>query len=196
MTAKTDRREALRSVYMYTVENWAPHASEIEEGTGFDAKAVKSLLGTLTRKGIVVGTQVNGEGPKVYQSYFDPENDSEASAKGAAAFAAAFPEPVAETTTGRQGATGPRYTDAQIRAGIAARAEGLSWPEVAKKAGVKSPSYFSNVVRKIAGSDPKPAATVPSKARQAKLAAADRKAKKAPAKPAAKKSPAKKARKA
>lgn len=48
--------------------------------------------------------------------------------------------------TGRKGGTGPRYTEAQIKAGLAAKAEGKSRKAVAEAAGVKSPNYFNKVL--------------------------------------------------
>lgn len=53
------------------------------------------------------------------------------------------------------GATGPRYTKAQIRKAISLRKKGQSWGSIAEAVGVKSPAYFSQTVRATHGSDPK-----------------------------------------
>jgi hypothetical protein len=47
----------------------------------------------------------------------------------------------------RSGATGPRYTEAQLKKGLTAKKAGKSNAEVAKIAGVKSPAYFSKVLQ-------------------------------------------------
>jgi hypothetical protein len=99
---------------MYIVRNWAVDVNDM--ATGFahldadSAQAVKeltkeqirSLLGSLERKGLVVGEQVNGEGLKVWQSYFDVENEDDAVKNAEAEFASKFPGEVADTKTPTQ----------------------------------------------------------------------------------------------
>lgn len=144
-----DIRPELRKVYLYVVKNWAVDADEIAKATKLDVKRVRTLLGRLAP--LVVGTQVNGEGPLVYQSMYDIENSDETKTlrSARADFAKKFPEAVKDggNRSGATGATGPRYSDSQIEKGIKAREAGKTNAEVAKAAGVKSPSYFSKILK-------------------------------------------------
>lgn len=159
-----ERHAALKEAYLFCVENWAPHASEIadhlfkkgllgyegERSLATDKKVVASLLKTLDRSGLIQSHQVNGEGPAVHQSMYDIENSDvkETRRNARKDFKEAFPEPTALSPRGGQpGATGPRYTPAQIKKGLAARKAGKTNKEVAEAAGVKSPSYFSKVLK-------------------------------------------------
>jgi hypothetical protein len=141
-------RAKLHDVYMFIVRNWAVNAEEIPGDRAFVEAALKTLT---TTGGLVEPIHVNGEAKLTYQSMFDYENDDNAEADAEHNFNECFPEDapvtVATTAASHAGASGPRYTDVQLYMGVAARAAGLSWPQVAEVAGVKSPSYFSKVVR-------------------------------------------------
>lgn len=145
-----DIRPKLRAAYMYVVNNWAVGAEEVAKSLKIETDEATKLLKALG--GLVEGTHVNGEKAVTWQSYYDIENsDKTKTLRSARAdFAKAFPEPVvpgSSNRVGAKGATGPRYTEAQISAGIKAREAGKTNAEVAKAAGVKSPAYFSKVLK-------------------------------------------------
>jgi hypothetical protein len=114
MPTTSNRRDNLHTVYMYIVRNWAVDVNDMASGFAhLDAKSdsqikaltkdqIRSLLSTLERKGLVVGEQVNGEGLKVWQSYFDVENEKDAVENAEAEFASKFPSEVADTKTPKQ----------------------------------------------------------------------------------------------
>lgn len=133
-------------VYRYVLLNWAVDAGEIVKGTGLDRETVAKMIRKLRRVGLIDGDKVNGVGPIVYQTWYDIENDRDAERKGMEDFHRLIQIPVSDAPA-HKGATGPRYTEKQIKAGIAARKRGLGWKAVAEAAGVKSPSYFSRVLR-------------------------------------------------
>lgn len=151
--SKTPNRDQLFAAYKYVVNNWAVETAEVAEGLGTSVAYAKQLLGYLG--GLVEGTHVNGEKPITWQSYFDIENEANVPANSTKAFNKVFPKGVevefnaAPKTNGRKGATGPRYTPAQIKKGLAARKAGKRNREVAEAAGVKSPAYFSKVLKAL-----------------------------------------------
>jgi hypothetical protein len=159
MTAKTASpvsadRDSLRKAYLYVVNNWAVDASEVAEHLGVENSDATSVLKRLQSKGLVVGDRVNDERKLTWQSFYDIQNsDVKETRKSARAdFDAAFPKgaPInVPNRLGQPGATGPRYTDAQIKKGLAARKQGKKNAEVAEIAGVKSPSYFSKTLKRI-----------------------------------------------
>jgi len=114
MTTTNTRREDLHTVYMYIVRNWAVDVNDMASGfahlDGESAAKVKdltkdrirSLLGTLESKGLVVGEQVNGVGLKVWQSYFDIENEANVVEDAEALFASKFPNEVKDAKTPTQ----------------------------------------------------------------------------------------------
>lgn len=146
----SDLRPELRKTYLFVVNNFAVHASDVAEaifeGDTKVANAALRRLGSL-----VNGERVNGAGPLVWQSYYDIENtDPKETLKSARAdFNRAFPKPVVANVGAKPGGTGPRYTDAQIVKGLAARKAGKTNKQVAEIAGVKSPNYFSKVLKKV-----------------------------------------------
>jgi predicted transcriptional regulator len=148
-TAKTtDLRPALREVYKFLVDNWALSASDIADGTDREVKEVNSLLNRLARARLVDSLHVNGEKSLTWQSYYDTENQKGVWRKAARDFDKAFPKGEAITTGPvRANGSGPRYTEDQLAAGRDARIAGESWKGVAATAGVKSPVYFSKVLR-------------------------------------------------
>jgi hypothetical protein len=147
----------LAAVYMYTVWNWAVYVEEIVEAINAEADprftntnktAVNSMLHQLEQLGLLASAHINGERKLTWQSYFSLQ-DGELEEDAEAAFIAAVAPllaPGAKVTT-RSGGTGPRYTESQLKAGHAARVSGAGWKAVAEAAGVRSPSYFSRVLR-------------------------------------------------
>jgi len=114
-TSIPTRRDNLHTVYMYIVRSWAVDVNDMAKGlvhldnaeTAAQVKTltkeqIRSLLGTLERKGLVVGEQVNGEGAKVWQSYFDIENESNVIENAEAKFAETFPNEVKDAKTPTQ----------------------------------------------------------------------------------------------
>lgn len=167
-----DIRPQLRKAYLYVVQNWAVEATEVAKALKIEVKDANALLRRIRSANLVVGEQVNGEGALVWQSYYDIENDDKKDGvkKARADFAAAFPKPVvpgSSNRTGAKGATGPRYTDEQIKAGLAARKQGKTNVEVAKAAGVKSPAYFSKVLKGIEAAKPARKVAVKTTAKRA-----------------------------
>jgi hypothetical protein len=153
IAAADDRREQLRKAYLFVVNNWAVDDGDIAKGLGIERKQATSLAKSIERKGLIVREQVNGEGALINQSFYDIDNSNvkETRKSARADFAAAFPEgsvkEPAASRSGGKGATGPRYTEEQIKKGAAARKAGKSNAEVAKAAGVKSPAYFTAVLK-------------------------------------------------
>lgn len=147
-TAKTTNlRPALRKTYLYVVDNWAVSASDIANGTKQDVKEVNSLLNRLARASLVDSIHVNGEKSLTWQSYYSIQ-DGEKRSDAIADFDKAFPKREAVTAAAtRANGSGPRYTEEQLAAGRDARIAGDSWKGVAATAGVKSPVYFSKVLR-------------------------------------------------
>lgn len=147
MSKTMTERETLKQIYLTVVREWALEARDIAESLEMETKAVRSRLTKLRRARLVEGTQVNGVGSLVWQSYYNTQDYDldEEMAKAEADFNEAFPEEV--KMAGRSGgATGSRYTEAQLEKGLKAKAKGLSRVEVAKAAGVKSPNYFHGVL--------------------------------------------------
>lgn len=143
----------LAAVYIFVVENWAVHASEVAEfltanETVKHAPEVNRLLKRLESDSLVVSMHVNEERALTWQSYFDV-NNGDSMDEAEQRFIDTYRIDVRTTAaaSGRVGATGPRYSAEQLSAGRDAREVGASWPNVALAAGVKSPSYFSNVLR-------------------------------------------------
>jgi hypothetical protein len=98
----TSRRDNLHTVYMDIVHNWAVDAKEIAQHTGLTPDQVASLLGTLERKGLVVGERVNGVPPKVWQCYYDIQNEKDAEENAEADFAKTFPNEVKNSKSPKQ----------------------------------------------------------------------------------------------
>lgn len=147
----------LAAVYMQVARNWAVYVEEIVEAInseddprfrGTNTVAVNSMLRQLEKLGLLASEHVNGEKPLTWQSYFDIENEDDAEENAEAAFIQTIaPLMVAGSKVPRSGATGPRYTEAQIAAGLRARARGESNKAVAEAAGVKSPNYFAKILK-------------------------------------------------
>lgn len=147
-TKTTDaRREQLKAVYLYVVENWAVAADEVAAGVEREVKEVRADLNRLSRRGLVVGDKINGEKTLTWQSYFDIDNELDVPARAAAEFDKEFPEGSVKTGASHEGATGARYTEEQLAAGKASREQGSNWERVAADAGVKAASHFSKAVR-------------------------------------------------
>jgi hypothetical protein len=96
------RRDNLHTVYMFVVRNWAPFAKDVVKHTDLSKDQVASLLNTLENKGLVVSELVNGEAPKVWQSYHDIDNEDGAAEAAEADFLNAFPNEVKEGKTPKQ----------------------------------------------------------------------------------------------
>lgn len=101
-TSTPTRRDNLHAVYMNVVQNWAQYVSDIVKDTGLTKEQVASLLGTLERKGILASEHVNGETRKIWQSYFDIENEQNVIENAEAKFAETFPGDVADAKTPAQ----------------------------------------------------------------------------------------------
>lgn len=152
-------RALYRAAYLQAFDNFATMAPEVAETTGATVAQVRAAFKAMERKDLIASSHVNEERALTYQA--TETYDSISRKEALDRFDAVYPakdevKPVA--ATGRKGATGAKYTDAQIKAGIAARKKGLGWEAVATEAGVKAASYFSKAVRAAHGSDPKPAA--------------------------------------
>jgi hypothetical protein len=142
MTTTTDFRPALRAAYLKAFDNFATDPSEVGENGA-------ALLARLERDGLVTRQDVNGA-EIVWQCFETYDSISRTTA--IRRFDKVYPkgqpvETIEPAKTGRKGATGAKYTEAQFGLGFAARERGLSWPEVAKAAGVKSPFHFSKALR-------------------------------------------------
>lgn len=97
----TTRRQNLNTVYMHIVRNWAVEKADIVADTpDLDAKAITSLLNTLTRSGIIAKT--NTSGMTLFQSFFDIENEEDVEERAQASFDEKFPNEVKETKTPTQ----------------------------------------------------------------------------------------------
>ena len=101
ITNTNDRRENLRNVYLFVVDNWAVDVNELAGASDFTKDQVRSLLGTLKNKRLVDSTIVNGEGPALWQSYYDVQN-GESREDAEAEFDSKFPNKVADTKTPAQ----------------------------------------------------------------------------------------------
>lgn len=147
--AVTSERDMLKTVYLYVVNNWAVTTADAVNGV--DAKIpTERLLKKLRSKSLIDATHVNGEKALTWQSNYDIENTDadETLASAERDFDAAFPVKAEPKPAAKPGATGPRYSDAQLSAGAKAKAAGKSRREVAEAAGVKSPNYFNTVLAK------------------------------------------------
>ena len=169
MTTKTspaDRRPELRVAYLLAFDNFATGPDEVAAALDTTEAEARQLLDFLVSSGIVVTSIVNGE-ERVWQA--GETYDSISRRTAIRRFDTTFPkgEPVEivaelEPEPAKSGATGPRYSEAQIVAGLLARAAGKKNREVAEAAGVKSPNYFAKILkaREAAGesvpSQPKP----------------------------------------
>lgn len=164
MPAKTARREMLRTAYLKAFDDFATDAPEVAEVLGIEPAAATRLFRELERNGLTCGTHVNGSRKLTWQATetYDSLSREEAEAR----FDAVYPVEPDAKESGRKGTTGPAYTAKQLQAGREARLEGLSWAKVAEKAGVKSESYFSRVLRERfpeLAEKPKPAQKAPAK---------------------------------
>lgn len=178
MTARSEQ-DALKlaAVYMAVVNNFATDPAEIASqiavlktkkdlkaigGEKMDAKEIRSHLNRLQKVGLVVAEHINGERSLTWQSYHDLANEDGARDAAIADFQerVLLPESGQSVRTGRapggRGATGPAYSDEQIKVGIETRRAGSSWMAVAQAVGVKSEMYFSKILRAANGGiDPK-----------------------------------------
>jgi hypothetical protein len=150
MSTTTDLRPALFETYKYVVNNWAVSASDVAGGTGRELKEVNSLLRRLG--GLVVGDHVNGERELTWQSYHDVQNEKGAQAASTRDFNKAFPkgEPVPAGRTGGAGATGPRYTEEQLKDAEARREAGESFKAIGLALDIKATAYLSRVLKRRA----------------------------------------------
>jgi hypothetical protein len=145
-------RALLRKAYLYVVGGWALGTIEVAKGIGVRPEVATALLKALEASGLIAGTHVNGERAVTWQSMYDIENSdpAETMKKARADFNAAFPTgrvTPAPVKTGRVGASGPQYTDEQLKTVEQARKDGLSWKAAAAKAGIKSPGYLSKTMK-------------------------------------------------
>lgn len=150
MSTTTDLRTDLLATYKYVVNNWAVSAADVAGGMDKDVKEVNSLLRRLQRKGLVVGENVNGAPPLIWQSYHDIQNEQGVPAKSTRDFNKAFPkgEVVAAGRTGGTGSTGPRYTEEQLKDAEARRAKGESYKAIGAALGIKATAYLSRVLKR------------------------------------------------
>lgn len=150
MSTTTDLRPELLATYKYVVNNWAVSAADVAGGLDKDVKEVNSLLRRLQRKGLVVGENVNGAPPLIWQSYHDVQNESGAKAASTRDFNKAFPkgEAVSAGRTGGTGSTGPRYTEEQLKDAEARRAKGESYKAIGEALGIKATAYLSRVLKR------------------------------------------------
>lgn len=150
MSTTTDLRPALFETYKYVVNNWAVSAREVAEGTGRDIKDTNKLLRRLG--GLVVGEQVNGVPPLIWQSYHDIQNEKGAQAASTRDFNKRFPkgQPVLAGRTGGNGASGPRYTEEQLKDAESRRAKGESFKSIGAALGIKATAYLSKVLKQRA----------------------------------------------
>lgn len=161
MPAKTastaDFRPALRQAYLIAFDGFSTDAAEVAKTLDIDAKTARKILDRLERAGIATSLHVNDEPTLTFQA--SETYDSISRSTALRRFDKAFPkgEPVAldSPKTGRKGVTGPRYSDAQIRKGLAARKAGKTNREVAEAAGVKSPNYFAKTLKAVEAATPK-----------------------------------------
>jgi hypothetical protein len=146
-TQTTNLRPALRTAYLYVVDNWAVDASDIAKATKTDVKDVNKLLKRLERTGLLASTHVNGEKALTWQSYYDVQNGEKRS-DAIADFNKAFPakQPVAAGRTGVTGATGPRYTEEQLTQAEKMRADGSTFKAIGAALGIKATAYLAKVL--------------------------------------------------
>jgi hypothetical protein len=170
MPAKTaSNRPALKKAYLFVVKNWAVKSADVATNLDTTPAEATKILRELSAKGLLEPMNVNGERALTWQSHYDIENSDAAKTLNSAKadFLAAFPI-AGVTTSSRKGATGPRYTDAQIKKGLAAKKAGKTNAEVAKTAGVKSPAYFSKVLKALIAAEPKGSQAKAGRARQSR----------------------------
>jgi predicted transcriptional regulator len=101
-TTQNTRRDNLHAVFFDIVHNWAVDVAEIAEHTDLTKDQVRSLLSTLERKGMVAGAHVNGEPTKIWQTYYDIQNETDVIERAEAEFAEKFPNEVADTKSPAQ----------------------------------------------------------------------------------------------
>lgn len=170
--AALSRREQLKTAYLIAFDNFATTAPEVAAELGITPATATRLLKSMGS--LITWDHVNGERTLTFQATetYDSLTREEAIAK----FDAEYPEEVAAPAkTSRRGATGPRYTDAQIKKGLAARKAGKTNAEVAAAAGVKSPSYFAKTLKAVEATVAKASAPVREKATtKAEVAAASK----------------------
>jgi hypothetical protein len=153
-TSSADLRESLRTAYLIAFDNFATDAKEIAAALGTDTKHANAVLQALLNKNLLAEPDhVNGEKKLTWQCAETYDSISRTTA--IRRFDKAFPKGdaiggVIPVSNGRKGATGPRYTPEQIKKGLAAKKAGKNNREVAEAAGVKSPAYFSKVLKAAA----------------------------------------------
>lgn len=150
--AAADFRPQLRQAYLIAFDSFAVGVGEIRDTLGVDVKMARKILDHLERNGVLVSEIVSGEKERIWQAAETYDHVSRSTA--IRRFDAAYPKGEAveiakPKTNGRKGATGPRYTDAQLKTGLAARKAGKKHAEVAAAAGVKSPNYFAKTLKAI-----------------------------------------------
>jgi hypothetical protein len=151
MPAKTatPRRDQLKAVYLLAFDNFATTASEVAENLGIPTKEAHVLLREMENS-LLASDHVNGERTLTWQCWdtYDSITRRQAIAKFNKVFPTGVEVEIAEPgSNGRKGATGPRYTPEQIKKGLAAKKAGKNNKQVAEAAGVKSPAYFSKILK-------------------------------------------------
>lgn len=150
MSKSCNIRPALFATYKFVVNNWAVYADDVAKGTDQDVKTATKLLERLRSVGLLATEHVNGEKALTWQSFFDVENEANVPARSTRAFNKVYPKdsPVNEATTGRRGATGPRYSEDQLAEAERLRKAGHTMKDVAAALSIKSPAYLASVLKK------------------------------------------------
>lgn len=167
----------LKKAYLIAFDDFATDALALKVDLGMRTKAdANRLLKTLEGLGLVTSGHLNGERALTWQCVetYDTITRSEALARFEEAIKMASSKTVKTTKTNKTegnmkkgtkgsakkgakgtGTRGPvaRYTEAQIAAGLKARKAGGTNAEVAAAAGVKSPNYFTKVLKDRIASD-------------------------------------------
>lgn len=174
MTKVSFDRSALRSAYLTTFDGFGVVIEEIVTGAKVDTKEARRLMRELIRTGLVASEHVNGERELTYQcaETYDTIERKTAIKRFQAVYGARGPIERAART----GATGPKYTQEQIDAAIAARLGGASWKQIGSDLGIKATAYLSKMLT------PKVDAAKAAKKAPVKKAAPKRAAKSASAK--------------
>jgi hypothetical protein len=149
IAVSADDAVILAAAYWFVSTNWAVDAAEVAEALGADVKTTNKILRRLSSAGLLVAEHINGEKALTWQSmYATPESSEEAETEQA--FIDTFRiEAATAVRSARVAGTGPRYTEEQLTAGLAARAAGKTNREVAEAAGVKSPNYFAKTLKAL-----------------------------------------------
>lgn len=151
MTTKTspaDRRPELRVAYLLAFDGIDTGPDEVAKALDTTEAEARQLLDFLVSSGLVTARR---EG---WEAVFSAAEESISRRTAIRRFDTTFPkgEPVEivaepEPEPAKSESTGSRYSEAQIAAGLRARAAGKKNREVAEAAGVRSPNYFAKILK-------------------------------------------------